>query len=477
MAYSDPGAVDPRRVLVNAPLSSRTEISIENRSLDGGKTFRLLYDRTCAERSRPTCLTGGGGDAEEDVNLKNGNLFFADQEVLVQEALASSTDHGDTFPADRQFPITNTATVLDRQWLAATDSSFKAGPPLLKKTVEAFLAYHLAGVGQYVQAIDPTGMPMEQLLPQIPEVAQSGQLRVDNSQGPGHQWIYQPYAALIGGTRVATAFGPDYGLPTSWQSTAVTADLVTSFPWIALDDRGNAYLTWDTGGAVYYSASPIDDARNDPSAGGRPGSYWTPRVQLSPPQIGSAVFPEAIGGAPGRFGVTYVGTTEFIGEPDDAPQDTHWNTYAAVVTNALGVGGPPVVHTGQVSHRFVHHGNICTSGTACAATMKDRSFADLIDVGRFQNGQLGVVYQDNFSTFADTSETTGDGEDEAPFIVFARQVSGPDLSGPAAGPEANHVFATVDDAGGDATWPNWDLRTPRTWSAGSSSGTPRSPSA
>jgi len=38
-----------------------------------------------------------GLEAEEDVNLKNGNVFFADQEVLANESVASSIDHGDTW--------------------------------------------------------------------------------------------------------------------------------------------------------------------------------------------------------------------------------------------------------------------------------------------------------------------------------------------------------------------------------------------
>src|SRR5207249_8509787 len=114
-SYSGQGATNPNRIFVDWPLSSRANTSQLNRSLDGGKTFRLLYDFTCAQRSRPTCQTGGGGDSEEAVNLKDGSLYFADQEVLANEAVASSLDHGDTWPAARQFAISNGATGVDRQ--------------------------------------------------------------------------------------------------------------------------------------------------------------------------------------------------------------------------------------------------------------------------------------------------------------------------------------------------------------------------
>src|ERR687887_460090 len=87
--------VDPNRIFVDWPLSTRSNIGQLNRSLDGGDSFRLLFDPTCAARSRPNCATGGGGDTEEDVNLVNRHVLFSDQEALANEAYAASTDHGD----------------------------------------------------------------------------------------------------------------------------------------------------------------------------------------------------------------------------------------------------------------------------------------------------------------------------------------------------------------------------------------------
>lgn len=81
-SVSEAGRLDPNRIFIDWPLSTRAQTGQLNRSLDGGDSFRLLYDPTCAARSRPNCLTGGGGDTEETVNLKTGNLFFADQEAL-----------------------------------------------------------------------------------------------------------------------------------------------------------------------------------------------------------------------------------------------------------------------------------------------------------------------------------------------------------------------------------------------------------
>src|SRR5262249_62224163 len=82
IAASQPGRVGANRIFVDWPLSSRSNTGQLSRSTDGGDSFRLLLDLTCAARSRPNCLTGGGGDTENTVNLANGNVFFSDPEAL-----------------------------------------------------------------------------------------------------------------------------------------------------------------------------------------------------------------------------------------------------------------------------------------------------------------------------------------------------------------------------------------------------------
>jgi hypothetical protein len=450
--------VDSRRVFVDWPVSSRSNIGQINRSLDHGESFRLLIDPACPQRSRPNCLTGGGGDTEEDVNPFNGQLLFADQESLAQESLSTSTDHGDTFPVDRQYAVSNTAADEDRQWLAPIDPSIASvgGVPL-----EGFLSWHLPAAGQYVVGIGTDGAPIPQPDPQIPLVHQSGQMRVDSSNGPGRGWIYQPYRTSIGhplGTlhyAVATAYAPDYQDSNAWQSNLVDNDSPTIFPWLALDNHGNAYAVWTSGGVMFMSTSPIDDKANNPQEGGRPGTFWTPKFRVSDPSVGTAVFGEVIAGDPGRVAITYDGTTERAksGAPDDVSDHARWNTYAAVITNALGHGGLPVLSTGIVSHRVIHKGPICTSGTTCTG---DRSLLDMIDVNYDQSGRVGVVYTNNNSFFAQQEAVPNDPErSRSPFVYFAVQSDGPGLLR-----SNSTIHGTTPTPGsrtdepGDATWPN-----------------------
>ncbi len=438
------GAIDPDRIFVDWPLSSRSAIGQLYRSSDGGDSFRLLFDRACAVRSRPNCLTGGGGDTENDVNPVNGNLYFADQEVLANEALATSFDHGDSFVT--QTAVANGTTGTDRQWVAVTDNSTTVGG----KRIEAILTYHVSPTA-YIQGVDSTGLPIAQPVPQLTNVAQSGQPRIDNNlDSPGHGWIYYPHAGFSpGGTWVATARVADYDTAEGWVDNQATGADVTSFPWVAIDAAGNAYVTWDNGGQIFYSFSRITDRVNDPRVGGRPGTSWSPAVKLNLPSVGSAVLPEVTAGDAGRIAIAYVGTTEFTGIPDDAPDATRWDVYAAVLPDALSA--TPTVETGLVSHRRIHIGNVCTGGIGCTVdTSADRSLLDMIDLSFDEAGRVGVIYSDNFSTFQDIPGA----EDDPPFVHFAKQVSGPSVLAGVGSVNVSVPTGGRPDRTGDATWPN-----------------------
>src|SRR3954463_2714617 len=449
IAASQRGRVDSNRIFVDWPLTSRTQTSQLSRSTDGGDSFRLLFDPTCATRNRPNCGTGGGGDSENEVNPYNGNLYFLDQEALVvNEGLGSSTDHGDTFPLTRDHAITNSATGVDRQWVAAIDPNVVSIGP---RKIEGFMSYHVPIAGQYIQGIGQDGVPIDQPVPQIVLVNQSGQLRVDNSNGPAHGWIYQPYRGG-GGVTVSTADARQYQLPGSWQSTIVSSDTASIFPWLSLDSHGNAYMVWVTAGQVFLSISPIDDARNNPQVGGRPATYWTPKAKVSLPSVTSAVFPEVIAGDFGRIAITYVGSEDCApGASDACAPATHWNTYAAVIGDALALvrGTPMSVATGLVSHRVVHRGSICTSGTTCTG---DRSLLDMIDLGLDASGRVGVVFMDNNNRLA--APTTTDAAKGGPYTQFAKETTGPTLLATTADARAKTAPTAAKDAAGDATWPN-----------------------
>lgn len=458
------GAIDPDRIFVDWPLTSRGQIGQVSRSLDGGRSFRLLFDPECPERSRPGCRMGGGGDTMTEVDLIDGTLYFADQAVVLgAESLASSTDHGDSFPPLRQFAISGQITPTDRQWLAPVNGVDISVPSEVGVSkVKAFLSYHVPLEGQYIHGIDKAGVPIPQPAPQLKGVLQSGHPRVDTSDdGPGRGWIYQPYLELnpqrrnLFVVRVATVHGSDYQVPEQWKSEIVTSDAPNVFLWLDIDSEGNAYLVWAADdGAIYYSVSPIDHDSNNPNVKwGRPGSFWTPQLRLTPPEITNAIFAEVVAGDRGRIAISYVGTEKVddAGDPSLAPDTASWNTYAAVITEALQDDGPPEVTTGLVSHRPIHKGNICTGGLLFCNNA-DRSLADMIDIGVDEDGRIGVVFADNNNSLP----LQDDSEKARPFAHFAKLTGGPSLFLFEDKPPIIDVTPPVTgaDARLDSTWPN-----------------------
>ncbi|GAC1330947.1 MAG: hypothetical protein NVSMB17_08660 [Candidatus Dormibacteria bacterium] len=445
-ANSVAGAINPDRVFIDWPLSTRTQTGQLYRSNDHGRTFNNLVDLTCAPRNRPTCATGGGGDTVNRVNFYDGTVIFGDQEGVSNEALATSVDHGDSFPATRQFAISNPDTGVDRQWIAPVNA-----PGLIEansgQELRGFYSYHIPAAGQYIQGIDTAGRPIPQPAPQILSVSQSGPSRVDTTGGPGNNYIYQGFRDGTG-FRVGVSPIAGYVNPTSWKVGTVSTDSPTIFPWINLDSHGNLYAAWVTGGKVYYSYSLIDDDQNNPAKGGTPATKWAPRMNVNLPGLASTVFPEIVAGDPGRVAISYMGTADGpAGISDNSPANANWNVYVAYLTGALT--STPVVATGRVNHRVAHTGSICTSGTTCTG---DRSLLDMIDLQFDKDGYVGVVFTDNNSTFATTSGSAT--QKGSPFVHYARQVQGPSLLD--AGVPINQLQPNNDVSApaGDARWPN-----------------------
>ncbi len=445
-ANSVQGAVDPSRVFIDWPLSTRTQTGQLYRSPNGGDTFKPLIDLSCAARNRPTCATGGGGDTVNRVNFYDGTVFFGDQEGVGNEALATSTDHGDTFPLARQFAVSNAATGVDRQWIAAVNAPGKV-EATSGKEVRGFYSYHVPAAGEYIQGIDATGTPIPQPAPQILSVSQSGPSRVDTTGGPGTDYVYQGFRDGTG-FRVGVSKISSYLMPGSWKVGTVSTDQPAIFPWINLDSHGNCYAAWVTGGKLFYSYSLIDDPTNNPAMGGTPATTWSPKMQVNLPGLASTVFPEIVAGDPGRVAILYMGTADGpSGVSDNSPVNANWNTYVAFLSN--GLTPTPSISTGKVNHRVAHTGSICTSGTTCTG---DRSLLDMIDLQYDSTGRVGVVFTDNNSAFGTATGTAP--VKGSPFVHYAKEAVGPSLLSGAPAISISQPNNDVSAAAGDARWPN-----------------------
>jgi hypothetical protein len=205
-----------------------------------------------------------------------------------------------------------------------------------------------------------------------------------NPKSLGNGYFYQGYRDG-NGFEVATAKISDYQLNTAYTIHNVSKDQPAIFPWINLDNQGNLYATWVTGGVVKYRYSQISLPTNNPAVGGIPGTTWSDTYVVNPSALGGNVFPEVVAGDPGHVAIVYDGTTDYTGQSDFAPATARWQPYVSIATDPLG--NAPTFQTGAVSHRVVHVGSICTSGTAC---MGDRSLLDLIDIQMDTSGRVGL---------------------------------------------------------------------------------------
>jgi hypothetical protein len=439
-----------KRSFVDWPVSSRQNIGVLFRSEDGGLTYQKRYmdpnDVTtggpaCVGRQVPFCFAGGGGDTETNVNAKNGILYMGSQEVLVNQAVGTSFDHGDTFPVlSTDALVGKTATGVDRQWLASR-----------KGTRDVYLAYHVPALGEYINKSTDAGAVgswSTPTTPQVPGVTQSGSFVMDNTGGRHDGTLYLGYLGFPGvnetGTGFLVAVSTDGGK--SFVSHPVPHGAnARNFTVVQLDRKGNIYATWvdSVNQRTYLSTSKGDVGINKTA----PGTLWSSPVEVSSEALNVTIFSNLAAGDPGRIALGYYGTKAKAKTPDEVKKGKGgWSPYVAVSTNALCQWNPkpcssPLFHESPISHHINQDDNICTSGTTCAVTGGNRNLLDYFSINLDKDGHLGFVWSDT---------TNGIG---MPFVKVCRQASGPSLY--VGKPDAKQPKREngLRDATGDARYP------------------------
>ena len=438
------------RSFVDWPVSSRQNIGVLFRSEDGGLTYQKRYmdpnDLTsggaaCIGRQVPFCFAGGGGDTTVNINPSNGILYMGNQEVLVNQAVGTSFDHGDTFPVTSTDPVVGkTATGVDRQWLASRRGS-----------KDVYLAYHVPAVGEFVHkstdagALGSWSAPVG---PQVVGVTQSGSFVMDNTGGRHDGALYLGYLGFPGVNSVGDGFL--VAVSTDGGKTFVShpvphAANARNFTVVQLDRAGNVYATWvdSVTQKTYLSTSKGDVGINRKA----PGTLWSAPVEVSSEALNVTIFSNAAAGDPGRLAIGYYGTTANAKTPDSVQKGKGgWSPYVAVSTNALCQWdakpcSAPLFHESPIAHHINQDDNICTQGTTCTVSGGNRNLLDYFSINVDKQGHLGFVW-------TDTTNGIGMG-----FIKVSRQASGPslyvgkpDASLPARGNGAR-------DKAGDARYP------------------------
>lgn len=433
---------------IDWPIGTRSQTGVLYRSTDDGASWRQVINARCPERRQPGCLTGGGGDTVTAIS-KGGVVYWANQEGLANEAVNVSTDHGITWPADRENAITNLDGTADRQWLATHGDQ------------TAWISATAVGLGVGVARTDDGGMTWQTLAPLDAEVTgSSAPMVADDTGGPNDGTLYILTDANGLSIHVSRDKGatfttyPNTDAPNSGPAAGTLPSPIL-IPWLAIDRAGNLYVAWsDTAdGAVHMTTMKASDPRNK---GDKLGSTWSKPVRVSIPPANSTVFSQIVAGDPGRVAVTYQGA-DIEEAPSEAPAGTPWSVYAAFSTDALCQWdgscsrGPAFAQT-RVTERINHVGQICVSGIGCTADPEaDRSLLDFFDLAVDTDGRVGVTWTDDHFGILNSATT-----DRTGYIMFAKILNGPSLrSGKAAFGTAS--FGAVPGASvaraGNAVWP------------------------
>ncbi|MGI8407071.1 MAG: hypothetical protein ACR2L3_00965, partial [Actinomycetota bacterium] len=136
----------------------------------------------------------------------------------------------------------------------------------------------------------------------------------------------------------------------------------------------------------------------------------------------TTTFPWIVAGSRGRVAIAYYGTKsrgpspEKVTYPDRAIPK--WKVWVSYSVNAAAAD--PVYKEKVAMSSFLHQGDICTSGTGCAAGARD--LADFFQIDLDACGKMVITYTDNSR---DVVTAQGRTTNQPELISFIGQKGGP----------------------------------------------------
>ena len=387
-------------VFISSPFGLSTSVSLLWRSSDGGRSFLPMGTPII----RDSATAPGGGDTDQDVDDNNW-FYFVDLSGACVTA-AVSTDGGNTFPPERTNSIVCVsdenpgAAADDRQWVAAIGNGI------------AYVTWrNLTGSNFWLFKTTDGGLHWDKGR-LVGTVSGGGPLRVDkqvrrvNVNGVEKDAVIL-YQLFDRGTNLRVFRIMDFmdGSPMKVDDLSIVnpgVSVTNVIPTMAVDRAGNLYATWSQTASSVWMASSTDR-----------GQTWSPPRRVSPPTLtGTNIMSWIVAGDPGRVDIVWY-RSPIAGNPVDS--SSVWDIYMAQSINVLDA--TPTFTTVKVSQNAIHRGQICLDGLNCdlAVPMQDRSFLEFPSVTIDSKGAAVITYNDN------TNQVQG------PYVMFAKQVSGPSL--------------------------------------------------
>jgi hypothetical protein len=447
-----------------APQSLSSTISTLQRSLDGGKTFKLVPGSASGlSGGKNFTCPAGGGDVELDVD-PSGHLYYTDL-TLANFSVARSDDKATTFNAG-----TNCAGVpdsgVDRPWLThlgdptaggaefqVYDRFAQSTPPLCP-VATAF--NNLLVVARSPVLGAPASTAGIQYSPSLGLSCDEGIMGNDetfdySAQGGGPEFfVIHDNAALNSISVVRCDIGPE-SLTNPTGLTNCADHLVASFgpspnhpgsvtganfPTMAVDDRGGLFAVWEQApgmpGAVTGNTSLEFATSSDK------GTTWTHAQKLPTGNLFQNVFAWPGAGDPGRVDVAFYGAPEKV-SGNFGPDSTvgHYGLYMVQTLDNGASWSAPVL----ASEHIIHVG---TMSTLLGGQNGNRTLGDFIQMRIGPQGEANISFADS------NNQDSGFN----PQGMFVRQNSGPSVFANANG--TGSVSLPAAPAGGCVTDPTGD---------------------
>jgi BNR/Asp-box repeat protein len=346
-------------------------------STDHGKTWRFV------DRSLPPENLPNSGFSDPDFAIDYGGNVYLTEINLVNVAMSKSTDAGRHYGLQNFF----SQDITDRQWTAAgpTNIVFQVGNASEGGTVptepvgnDGHTIYRTTDGGRtFSQGFaDPGGL---------------GDIIWDRSHSTLYEAHYAGGKLQIAAFRQALDARVEIALTPSIYTIANGVSMLSHWPAIDVDSKGNLYVAWDESGTgalaagVYYSYS---------RDGGR---TWARAIRVDGDNH-TDIWPWIAVGAPGRVAVGWFGNDHKLpnNDAEAASSSDPWNVYIAQTLNGLGCSSSPRsgFRVSRATPQPFHVGTVCMGGTTCQAQLIDRRLGDYFTIDIDTTGRLVAAYSD-----------------------------------------------------------------------------------
>jgi len=382
------------------------------RSDDRGATWKFLGSLDNQQ---------GGGDA--DIAPARDGVLWGSGLTLANTTGAISVDKGENWNSN---PVNSLATVVDRQWIETYRSepyAFMATGRIADQSIIVSRLERAPGdVPVTSNTVTASGSGDAYQWP--------GEISVDEKNG----LVYVAYNTGddIKDRIVVSRMDLNLGGIVQYDVATTKGDSFDSFVGLDVDAAGNVYTTWTErrpageGGRDGQTNSYVAVSKNQ-------GESWSRPLKVNR-GAKTTTFPWLVAGSRGRVALAYYGTTSRGPSPEKVTYDDRaipkWKVYVSYSLNASSADPVYKEKVAMSRSEFLHEGDICTSGTGCAAGARD--LADFFQLDLDPCGKIVITYTDNSR---DVVTKEGRTTNKPELISFIGQKGGPKFHATPLNPE------------------------------------------